>query len=79
MIFWQLGNLESLMQIRLKGYYNNTINVKTSLEVYDSKITKVSRCRPTVSNATILATKQEFFSTNVAPVKSITDIVLVGF
>ena len=79
MIFWQLGNLESLIQIRLKGYYNNTINVRISLEVYGSEITKVSRCRPTVSNETILATKQEFSSTKGAPVKSITDIVLVGF
>ena len=30
-------------------------------------------------NETILATKQEFFFTNVALVKSITDIVLLGF
>ena len=79
MIFWQLGNLEWLIQIRLKGYYNNTINVRISLEVYGSEITKVSRGRPTVSNETILATKQEFSSTKGAPVKSITDIVLVGF
>ena len=33
----------------------------------------------TVSNETILATKQEFFFTKVAPVQSITDIVLLGF
>ena len=39
----------------------------------------VSRCRPTVWNETILATKQEFFFTKVAPVQSITDIVLLGF
>ena len=39
-----------------------------------------NRCRPTVSNETVLATKQEFFSTKVAPVQSsITDIVLLGF
>ena len=44
-----------------------------------SKIRKVSRYRPTVSNETILATKQEFFFTKVAPVQSITDIVLLGF
>ena len=31
-----------------------------SLDGYDSKIWKVSRCRPTVLNETILATKQEF-------------------
>ena len=28
---------------------------------------KVSRCRPTVSNENILATKQEFFFTKVTP------------
>ena len=33
----------------------------------------------TVSNETILATKQEFFFTKVAPVQSITDIILLGF
>ena len=33
----------------------------------------------TVSNETILATKQEFFFAQVAPVQSITDIVLLGF
>ena len=49
------------------------------LDGYGSKIRKISRCRPTVSNETILATKQEFFFTKVAPVQSITDIVLLGF
>ena len=44
-----------------------------------SKIRKVSKCRPTVQNETILATKQEFFFTKVAPVQSITDIELLGF
>ena len=33
----------------------------------------------TVSNGTIVATKQEFFFTKVALVQSITDIVLLGF
>ena len=33
----------------------------------------------TVSNEIILATKQEFFFLKVAPVQSITDIVLLGF
>ena len=42
-------------------------------------IQEVSRCRPTVSNETIIATKQEFFFTKVAPLQSITDIVLLGF
>ena len=31
------------------------------------------------TNETILATKQEFFFTKVAPVQSITDVVLLGF
>ena len=53
--------------------------MRISLDGYGSKIRKVSRCRPTVSNETILATKQEFFFTKVAPVQSITDIVLLGF
>ena len=34
-----------------------------SLDGYGSKIRKVRRYRPTVSNGTILATKQEFFFT----------------
>ena len=40
---------------------------------------KVSRCRPAVSNETILATRQEFFFTKVASVQSITDIALLDF
>ena len=50
-----------------------------SLDSYDSKIRKASRYRPAVSNETILATRQEFFFTKVAPVQSITDIVLFDF
>ena len=53
--------------------------MRISLDGYNSKIRKVSRCRPTVSNETSLATKKEFFFVKVAPVKSITDIVLLGF
>ena len=68
-----------MIEKRLKEYYNNAINVRIYLDGYDSKIQKVSRCRPTVSNETILETKQEFFFTKVAPVQSITDIVLLGF
>ena len=68
-----------MIQIRLKRYYNNTINVRISLDGYDSKIWKVSRCKHTLSNGTVLATKEEFFFTIVAPVQSITDIVLLGF
>ena len=50
-----------------------------SLNQYGFKIRKVSRWRPKVSNETILETKQEFFFTIVAPVQSITDIVLLDF
>ena len=50
-----------------------------SLDGYGSKIRKVSRCRPTVSNENILETKQEFSFTNVVSVQSIADILLLGF
>ena len=50
-----------------------------SLDGYGSKIWEVSRCRPTVSNETILGTKQRFFFTKIAPVQSITDIALFSF
>ena len=53
--------------------------MRISLDGYGSKIRKVSRCRPAVSNETILVTKQDFFFTKVAPVQSITDIELLGF
>ena len=49
------------------------------MDEYDSKTRNVSRCRPTVPNEIILATKQEFFFTKVAPVQKITDILLLGF
>ena len=68
-----------MIQTRLKGYYNNAINVRIFLDEYGSKKRKVSRCRPTVSDKTIQATKQEFFFTKVVPVQSITDIALLGF
>ena len=67
------------MQIRLKGYYNNAINVRISLDGYGPGIRKVSGCKPTVSNETILSTNHEVFFTKVAPVQSITEIVLLGF
>ena len=50
-----------------------------SLDGYGSKIRKVSRCRSTVINENTLATKQNFFFTDVAPVKSTSDIVLLDF
>ena len=78
-IFCSVGSLKALVQIRLKGYHNNAINVRISLDGYGSKIWNVSRCRPIVSNETILATKHEFFFTKLAPVQSVTDIVLLGF
>ena len=64
---------------RRRWYYNNAINVRISLDGYGSKISRASRCRPTESNETILATRQEFFFTKLTPVQSITDIVLLGF
>ena len=39
----------------------------------------MSGCRPAVSNETIVATRQEFFFTKLAPMQSITDIVLLDF
>ena len=44
-----------------------------SLVGYGCKIRNVSRCWLTLSNRTILATKQELFFTKLAPVQSITD------
>ena len=46
---------------------------------YGSKIRKVNRCWPAVSNETILATKQEIFFTKVTPVQSMSNIVLLDF
>ena len=72
-------NLEPLIQTRLKGYYNNAIDVRIYLNWCGSKIRKVSRYRPTVSNESIPETEQKFFFTKVAPVQSLTDILLLGF
>ena len=55
------------------------IKLKILGRVYGSKIQKVSRCRPAVSNETIPVTRQGFLFTKVAPVESITDIVLLDF
>ena len=52
--------------------------MRISFVGYGSRIWKVSRCRPKVSNETILATKQEFYLTKAAPVQSIADIVPLG-
>ena len=71
--------LRSIYSNKTKGYYSNAINVRIYLDGYDSKIRKVSRCRPTVSVETILATKKGFLFTKVAPVQNITDFVLLVF
>ena len=41
--------------------------------------TEVSRCRPAVSNKTVLAANQKFFFAKVARIQSITDIALLDF
>ena len=50
-----------------------------SLDVYGSKIEKVSRCRPVASNETSLVTRQEFYFTNIATAQSINGIILLDF
>ena len=50
-----------------------------SLDGYGSKIQRVSRYKPAVSNKTILATRYKFFFTKAAPVQSITDTVFLDF
>ena len=49
------------------------------MDGYGTKTQKVSRCRPAVPSETTRASRQEFFFTKVAPVQSITDIVLLDF
>ena len=51
--------------------------MKICLDGYGSKIRKVSRCRPTVSNEIILATKHEFFFAKVVPVQNINAIAFL--
>ena len=53
--------------------------IKLNIIGYASKIRKVDRHRPVVSNETIVTTRQEFSFTIVTPVKSITGIVLLDF
>ena len=50
-----------------------------SLDGYGSKIRKVIRCRHAVLTEIIVAIRQEIFFTKVAPVQTITDIVLLVF
>ena len=78
------GKLESIDSIG--GFYNNAINVRQH-DWYEAQYLwkamalkyKKRKCRPAVWNETILATRQEFFFTEVAPVQSITDIALLDF
>ena len=49
-----------------------------SLDSHGFKTRKVSRCRPALSNETILATREEFFFTKVNPIQSIADIELMN-
>ena len=50
-----------------------------SLDVHSSKIQKARRCRPVALNETNLATRQEFYLTNVATAQSINGIILLDF
>ena len=90
--FWKIFSVRWLLKIlavvrklrsidsnKTKGYYNNAISVRICLDGHGSKRRKVSRCRPTVSVETILATMKEFLLTKVDPVQSITDFVLLTF
>ena len=68
-----------MTQTRLKRYHDNVINVRISLDGYGSKTRKVSRWRPTILNETILGTKQGIVVTKIAPIQSITELVLLAF
>ena len=57
--------------------WDNVTEIK--FNIFGSKKRKVSRCRPVVSNEAILATRQEFFLTDIAPVQNTADIVLLDF
>ena len=72
---------KTLSTIIMPLMWDNVTEIKSIIfgSVYGSKMRNVSRCRPTVSHETILATKQKFFFTKVAPVKSMTDIIPLGF
>ena len=65
--------------INSKVYYKNTINMRISLDMYSSKIRRVSRHRPTVSNEIFLETKQEFFFTKVVPCARDNWHFIIGF
>ena len=68
-----------MTQARLKRYHDNAINMRISLDEYGSKTRKVRRWRPAILNETILATKKEIFVTEIAPIQSITELVLLAF
>ena len=69
----------------MKFYFHCLANVELKLHtkvlrnLFHNMALKNLCVTPIVSNETILATKQEFFFTKVAPVQSITDIVPFGF
>ena len=73
------GTLGSINSNKIWFKDNIITPLIVSLDGYSSKIRKVSRCRPVVSNENILTTRQEFFLVKVASVQSITDIVLLYF
>ena len=58
--FFECNTKAELIQIRLKGYYNNVINVRISSDGYRSNVRKLSRCRPTLLSKTVPESKQEF-------------------
>ena len=47
--------------MKLRSIESNKTSLKRATLKYGSKLRKVSRCRPAVSNETILATRHEFF------------------
>ena len=49
------------------------------LDVCSSKMRRVIRCIPAMSNENILATRQEFFVPKAAPIQSITNLLVLDF
>ena len=54
-------------------------SISISLDMYGFKIRKVSRCWPSVSNQTILATRKKLFFKNVAPIQRNTCYTAIYF
>ena len=74
---WSLYYHHILAAGNLGSIDSNKTQLKSNTLKYGYKIRKVCRCKPAVSNETILATRQEFFFTKVALVQSKIDIVLL--